>query len=93
MGRVRFAVVLLVLIAGCGEEPTQAHHMKGDFHLSGAGLKAPDWFAIPLCPRHHTWVHENRDDWRAKQRRWLISTMVLAFKAGMLGRPSQETLK
>lgn len=26
-----------------------AHHMKGVFHLSGAGLTAPDSFAMPAC--------------------------------------------
>lgn len=40
-----------------GGEGGDAHHLKGIGHLSGAGLKAPDSYAIPLCRPCHTDFH------------------------------------
>ena len=33
----------------CGASANAAHHLKGIWHASGAGLKAPDSLAMPVC--------------------------------------------
>ena len=41
----------------CGQ-PAQWHHERERFH--GLGMRGPHEFGLPLCPRHHILVHENR---------------------------------
>ena len=66
--------------AECGESgPSECHHLKGDFNMSGAGLKAPDWVAMPLCRRCHADIHAAVDGWRDVQREALIRTLIKAF--------------
>ena len=70
--------------AGCGlPGPSEAHHLKGDLHMSGAGMKAPDYLAMPLCRDCHRRLHDNPpENWVAAQRAWLILTLSLAFELG-----------
>lgn len=66
------------------EGPCQAHHLKGEFHQSGVGLKAPDYLAMPLCYLCHMEFHAAVDGWRDAQRIALLQTIVRAFNVGML---------
>ena len=40
----------------CGVLGVQVHHIKGG-GLGGMGMKASDWFTMPLCETHHTMFH------------------------------------
>ena len=69
----------------CGwRPPSEAHHLKGEFHQSGAGLKAPDYLAMPLCPACHDDIQLARDGWKELQRGALIRTLIRAFEEGMI---------
>lgn len=54
----------------------QAHHLKGRGGLSGAGLKAPDSFAMPLCFECHERLH--RGDRRLTNSQWEFMARTLA---------------
>lgn len=41
---------VLCLELGHGPTPAQIHHLREG---QGAGQRADDWLAIPLCPEHH----------------------------------------
>ena len=64
---------------------TEAHHLKGDLNASGAGLKAPDYLAMPLCRVCHAKIHECREGWREAQREALLRTLMRAFEHGVIG--------
>ncbi len=71
--------------------PSQAHHLSGEFHLSGVGRKSPDWAAMPLCHRCHRAFHdadkrlwENREARYNDQRFWLLSTLIKAIEGGVV---------
>ena len=71
--------------AGCGAlPPSEAHHLKGDLNASGAGLKAPDWLAMPLCMLCHRKMHEATEGWREAQREALLRTLKRAFEQGIV---------
>ncbi len=46
----------------CGGRGGDAHHLKGLGYLSGAGLKAPDTYAMSLCRGCHTDFHDGYTD-------------------------------
>ena len=50
----------------CGMEPVQAHHLVGR-DMKGMGQKSSDMFAIPLCPWHHSELHNI--GWREWEQR------------------------
>ena len=68
------------------QKPAEPHHPKGDLHLSGAGLKAPDILAMPVCREHHARLHGMEGDWRLEQREGIIRTLIRALEEGMLKR-------
>lgn len=39
--------------------PAEPHHLRGLRYGSGTGLKAPDEWAVPLCPDHHRELHDH----------------------------------
>lgn len=43
--------------------PAEPHHLKGIGHMSGLGVKAPDWAAMPLCHFHHDEMHASPELW------------------------------
>lgn len=67
----------------CGDQPSQAHHLKGTGNMSGAGLKAPDWASMPLCPRCHEEMHRSPDLW-ARQWEAISRTVGRAIETGVL---------
>ena len=46
----------------CGYQPVHVHHIR-KAPLTGAGLKASDWFAFPLCQKHHADLHSDIPAW------------------------------
>ncbi|WP_262927376.1 DUF968 domain-containing protein [Phytohalomonas tamaricis] len=64
----------------CCEAPADdPHHIKGIGHLSGAGLTAPDSFAIGLCRPCHDALHA-RPELLALQPVWLLDTLSKGMK-------------
>jgi hypothetical protein len=63
--------------------PIHAHHIKGVGHLSGVGLKAPDWAVMPLCHKCHTEMHHNPELW-PKQLEMVVWTLGKAIDEGVL---------
>jgi hypothetical protein len=42
----------------------ELHHPRGAFFETGTGVKAPDWFVIPLTLRQHRLYHSlGRETW------------------------------
>lgn len=78
---------------GCAEcgGPAEPHHFKSDLHMSGVGLRAPDWLAIPLCRHHHDWIHDLLPGWKEAQRGWMLKTLILAERHGLLVRGDDST--
>ncbi len=37
----------------CGVRGVECHHPRGHEFGTGQSMKASDYFAIPLCPKHH----------------------------------------
>lgn len=82
--------------SACGSEAdVQAHHFKGTGRLSGAALKAPDDWAMPLCVEchgalHATWTRAQL----ARQWEWVARTRALwwALMVEGLGPETMETL-
>ena len=70
----------------CGSGgPSEAHHFKGDLHLSGVGMRAPKLLTMPLCLKCHRIFHDNPPtSWREDQRAWLIKTINSAARAGVI---------
>lgn len=62
----------------CGSPANAAHHLKGIWHASGAGLKAPDSLAMPVCDGPgdtcHRRIH-NEPHLRWQQPIFLIDTI------------------
>ncbi|MDX1466861.1 MAG: DUF968 domain-containing protein [Halomonas sp.] len=62
-----------------------AHHLKGIWHLSGAGMKAPDSYTMPVCDGPgdtcHRRVH-NEPALRDAQPGHIKATLRAAFQAG-----------
>ena len=64
---------------------TEPHHIKGEYHLSGVGMKANDIFTIPVCRKCHEFLHSGAFGWKEEQRRALTETLVAAIKAEKIG--------
>lgn len=68
----------------CRLEPCgDAHHLKGVGNMSGGGLTAPDWTAMPLCREHHNQMH-NRAEWWLDQWEHIARTLGRAIDLGIL---------
>lgn len=67
----------------CGtDKGIAAHHLKGIWHMSGGGLKAPDSYVMPLCDGPggcHAQVHASKA-LRDMQPEWLLWTLTRALK-------------
>ena len=63
-----------------------AHHLKGiGSPLSGgAGMKASDYFTMPLCYKHHAAVHNGDKDLLEWQPYFIMTTLDKAFKDGVI---------
>ena len=46
----------------CETDQVQSHHIR-KAPLTGAGLKASDWFAFPLCQSCHAFLHADIPSW------------------------------
>lgn len=59
----------------------------------GMGLKAFDWFGVPLCVKHHAWSHKNGA--ATFQRRYGIDLWEIAAEFARLSpdRLMRETMK
>jgi len=64
----------------CGQ-PAEVHHIKGTGHMSGAGLKSPDWATMPLCHSHHAEMHRSPDMWES-QFALIVATLGEAINSG-----------
>lgn len=66
----------------CGNSKAVAHHIKGVGHLSGAGMKAPDWATFGVCTNHHAKIHEMKN----KNEQWFYAAcaLVVAIKENVL---------
>lgn len=54
------------------------HHIKGIGHMSGAGLKAPDQYSMPLCQECHDELHrKSHPDVVRCQWEWVARTQGL----------------
>lgn len=73
----------------CGKPADDPHHLKGTGNLSGAGLTAPDWAAMPVCRAHHDDIHRAPALW-PMQWQWALLTLFRALDAGILtlGEPA-----
>ncbi|WP_129141506.1 DUF968 domain-containing protein [Modicisalibacter coralii] len=59
----------------CGVSPCDPHHVIGlHWGLSGAGMTAPDNYAMPLCRACHGEMHRE-PGWLQHQPRWLVDTI------------------
>ena len=63
--------------------PNHAHHLRGIGKFGGAGLKPPDYLAMPLCLRCHSDIHQGRIA-LALQYDWVAHTLDAAFKEGVV---------
>lgn len=68
----------------CGVSPCgDAHHLKGIGGMSGTGLTAPDWAAMPLCREHHGTMHATPLMW-PDQWEYISRTLGAAISEGIL---------
>ncbi len=88
-------VASLPCSACSSEEGVQAHHFKGTGKLSGAALKAPDDWAMPLCADchralHTTWTRPQM----ARQWEWVARTRAQFWQLMVsgLGESTMDTL-
>lgn len=64
-----------------GVEPAgDAHHGIG-LKMSGMGMKAPDWTAMPLTRIQHTYMHNSPDLW-PDQWEYIARTLGRAIEDG-----------
>ncbi len=76
----------------CGEPGHESnqivpHHIKGIGHLSGAKLKAPDQWAMPMHAICHTQWHGDskiNQDLLEQQWEWVARTLAKAVEEGVL---------
>jgi len=68
------------------DDTVVAHHLKGRFspHSGGAGLKASDIFAMPLCYDCHTKVHSGDTEVLDWQHLFIMDTLDKATQHGVL---------
>lgn len=63
--------------------PSNPHHIKGVGHFSGASLKAPDQYVMPLCTPCHAAMHNSHDYWE-RQWEYTARTLGKAIADGVL---------
>jgi len=63
------------------------HHLKHRLSpfSGGAGYKASDWLAMPLCSKCHRDAHNGDRDILDWQHVFIFATLRLAFRQGILG--------
>ena len=66
------------------QAPSEPHHFKGEFNVSGMGLKSADYLAMPVCRECHDKQHRKIGFWRDNQREALIRTLIQAFECGLI---------
>lgn len=66
-----------------GEPADHAHHLIGTGGMSGMGLKAPDWAAMPVTFEAHARIH-NSSELQAMQWEWIARTLGRALEDGAL---------
>lgn len=66
----------------CGCPADDAHHAIG-LGLSGMGMTAADYYAIPVCRGHHSEIHVKPEVW-SEQWEWVTQTMGKALDEGVL---------
>lgn len=74
---------------------SQAHHFKGIGNMGGTGLKAPDYWAMPLCQACHDGLHARMDRAAVRsQYEWAARTLGFFFEqmAESLGDGTMKTL-
>lgn len=62
--------------------PSEAHHVKGIGHYSGAGMKASDYLTCPMCRFCHINFHE--DVHLDRQLNLVLKTLDRAFQEGVI---------
>lgn len=60
-------------------EGSEAHHIKGVGHMSGVGMKASDFTAMPLCRDCHRTTHTEPEQ-ALMQWEWLARTLLIAIQ-------------
>jgi hypothetical protein len=61
----------------------EAHHLKGVGSMSGTGLTAPDWAAMPVTREQHDLIHQSPDLW-PQQWEFIARTLGRAIEDGVL---------
>ena len=71
---------------GIDDDTVVAHHLKGIYSplSGGAGVKASDYFTMPLCYKHHTAIHNGDKDLLEWQPYYILVTLDKAFKDGVI---------
>ena len=67
----------------CRRTPVDPHHLIGIGHMSGGGLTAPDWTAMPLCRECHNKMHNTPLLW-PEQWEIIARTLGKAIEDGFL---------
>jgi ferredoxin len=67
----------------CGTYPVQVHHIRSNALGAGMGLKAPDYYTMPVCQQCHMDCHSLEHD-RETQYRWILQTIGMAITNGIL---------
>lgn len=67
----------------CSRPADDPHHIKGVGHMSGAGLTAPDYTAIPVCRECHDRIHQDSTLW-PQQWEYIVRTLGRAIDEGVL---------
>ena len=78
--------------ANCGldDETTVAHHLKhrhSPHGGGGMGLKAHDFFTMPLCFECHSSAHSGDSNVLDFQADFIFKTLTKAFQSGILDMP------
>ena len=66
----------------CHRPADDPHHIIGK-GWGGAGMKAPDCCAMPMCRQCHSKVHSSSDFWDM-QEKWTLQTIHRALNEGIL---------
>lgn len=63
------------------KRPAEPHHLRGLRYGTGTGVKAPDEWAIPLCPEHHRELHDHGVKTFCEKRRVNLDVMVSYYQS------------
>ncbi len=68
----------------CGAQ-AEPHHIIGRGSMSGMGMKAPDYTAVPLCHQCHMAMHNSNDsDMLDMQWEMIVRTIGVAIRERIL---------